>query len=461
MFPTSAEAGRSGAPPAGSMRVCHHACRRSSQRRRRARRRSGSRTRACSTAPARRRASARRCSSATAAIERVGERRRRAARRRARRSTSTGRTLMPGLVDAHAHVMRQAARRRRRAPSRCCPAPRAHIVAADLREALRWGITTIRDVGSYGDVVVEARQAMRLGAFRGPRLLTCGRIVSATSPGGRFFAGMYREADGPDDVRRAVREQLRHGADFIKVMTTGARSVELEDPDPAQLTREEIATLVEEAHRHGLPRRRARRGAAPAPRSRSRPASTRSSTACTSTSGPTCSSGWPRRGRCSCRRSSCFYGVAGIDARRRPMRGPPRPGRPLLVELAQHNLEQADLHAARRPRAGRARSRSATTGPVLRQRARARADGPPRPAARRRRSSPRPRPARRGARARRRSSGRSSRAGSPTCVVVDGDPLADPGCCGDRERIWLVLQLGEPVAGAALERPWLDWAPAR
>ena len=66
---------------------------------------------------------------------------------------------------------------------------------------------------------------MRYGAFRGPRLLTCGRIVSrdraraaASSP------GMYREADGPDDVRRAVREQLRYGADFVKVMTTGARS---------------------------------------------------------------------------------------------------------------------------------------------------------------------------------------------------------------------------------------------
>ena len=60
---------------------------------------------------------------------------------------------------------------------------------------------------------------------------------------------MYREADGADDVRRAVREQFRRGADFIKVMTTGARTVELEDPNPAQMTREEIATIVDEAHR--------------------------------------------------------------------------------------------------------------------------------------------------------------------------------------------------------------------
>jgi imidazolonepropionase-like amidohydrolase len=131
------------------------------------------------------------------------------------------------------------------------PGSDAHFLAAELRETLRRGVTTVRDVGSYGDLGLEARQGMRYGAFRGPRLLTCGRIVSATAAGGRFFDGMYREADGADDVRRAVREQLRRGADFIKVMTTGARSVELEDPDPAQLTRGEIATLVEEAHRQG------------------------------------------------------------------------------------------------------------------------------------------------------------------------------------------------------------------
>jgi imidazolonepropionase-like amidohydrolase len=63
---------------------------------------------------------------------------------------------------------------------------------------------------------------------------------------------MYREADGTDDVRRAVREQIRAGADFVKVMSTGARTVELEDPNPAQVTRHELATLVDEAHRLGF-----------------------------------------------------------------------------------------------------------------------------------------------------------------------------------------------------------------
>ena len=143
-----------------------------------------------------------------------------------------GRTLMPGLIDAHAHVKATHPTPDPGAEP-LWPGLDAHLVAADLREALRRGVTTIRDVGSYDDTTFEARQAMRYGAFRGPRVLSCGRIVSATAPGGRWFGTMYREADGADEVRKAVREQLRRGADFIKVMTTGARSVELEDPDPA------------------------------------------------------------------------------------------------------------------------------------------------------------------------------------------------------------------------------------
>lgn len=93
---------------------------------------------------------------------------------------------------------------------------------------------------------------MRYGAFRGPRLLTCGRIISATAPGGRSYGTMYREADGPYEVRKAVREQLRAGADFIKVMTTGARSNELEDPDLTQFTDPEFHALIDEAHRMGV-----------------------------------------------------------------------------------------------------------------------------------------------------------------------------------------------------------------
>ncbi|WP_088288186.1 amidohydrolase family protein [Kineosporia sp. A_224] len=166
-----------------------------------------------------------------------------------------GRYLMPGLVDVHTHLSIlehvDSFPRPEHGAEPLLPNLTGHIVAQTLRRSLRMGVTTVRDVGAYGDTVLEARQAMRYEVFAGPRLYACGRIVSATAPGGRFFDGMYREADGPDDLRRAVREQFRRGADFIKLMTTGARSVEIEDPDPAQLTPPEVAAVVDEAHRLG------------------------------------------------------------------------------------------------------------------------------------------------------------------------------------------------------------------
>ncbi|MDX1447862.1 MAG: amidohydrolase family protein [Acidimicrobiia bacterium] len=168
----------------------------------------------------------------------------------------SGCTLMPGLVEAHSHITMIEYLDRFPHPVHGAEplyeAVRGYFLADNLQRAMRMGVTTIRDVGAYGDVLLEARQAMRYGAFGGPRILTCGRIVSATAPGGRFFPGMYREADGPDDMRRAVREQIRRGADFVKIMSTGARSVEMEDPHPSQVTMAEMEAFVDEAHRLGF-----------------------------------------------------------------------------------------------------------------------------------------------------------------------------------------------------------------
>jgi imidazolonepropionase-like amidohydrolase len=149
---------------------------------------------------------------------------------------------------------------------------------------------------------------------------------------------MYREADGADDVRRAAREQLRHGADFVKVMTTGARSVELEDPDPAQMTREEVATVVEEAHRLGYRVAAHAEGLA-------------GTEIAIETGVDTIEHGMylnqrpdllermAEQGQVLVPTLSCFYGVAGLDDDDGQAAGA---WSPLLVELAQHNLEQAD-----------------------------------------------------------------------------------------------------------------------
>ncbi|WP_163507499.1 amidohydrolase family protein [Fodinicola acaciae] len=352
-----------------------------------------------------------------------------------------GRTLMPGLVDAHAHVYAEPPALADGAEPGL-PGVTAHFVAARLRETLRMGVTTLRDVGSYGDEVMVARQAMRYGAFAGPRLLTCGRIVSATSPGGRFFDGMYREADGPDDVRKAVREQLRRGADFVKVMSTGARSVELEDPVPAQLTRAELAAAVDEAHRLGYRVAAHAEGLAGTELAIELGVDTVEHGMYLGQR-PDLLDAMAAAGQVLVPTLSCFYGVAGLDQERSDRWTPP------LTELAHRNLDEADRTLKAASAAGvpialghdwqpfgdvglelqrmvhhgltAPEALTAATGMAARALGIDRQVGTVRP-------------------------GKYA-----DLLVVDGDPVADPAILRDRARVWLVLRLGEPVAGSALE----------
>ena len=170
----------------------------------------------------------------------------------------TGRTVVPGLIDAHCHFMSDLDRSPGFGPPphRHGEAPRPRelgyfVLAASARAILRSGFTTIRDVGSYDDEALTTGKAVDLGIIPGPRIFSCGRIISATAPGGAIFGTMYREANGPWEMREAVREQIRRGAAFVKFMATGARSVVDEDPEPAQMTQEEMSAIVDEAHRMG------------------------------------------------------------------------------------------------------------------------------------------------------------------------------------------------------------------
>jgi imidazolonepropionase-like amidohydrolase len=170
-----------------------------------------------------------------------------------------GRYVMPGLIDAHIHLTADPAMWGEMAgpPPRKGEDPRAReliyfALATAARAFLRSGVTTLRDVGCHDDNAIILREAIRLGLTEGPRILSCGRIISATAPGARHFHTMYEEADGPWEMRRSVRNQLRRGADYIKVMAGGARSVLREDSERPQLTKEEMEALVDEAHRLGL-----------------------------------------------------------------------------------------------------------------------------------------------------------------------------------------------------------------
>lgn len=170
-----------------------------------------------------------------------------------------GATVVPGLIDAHMHILSSDMVRN---PGFGPPAelkggePRMSelgyfVLAAMAQRVLEAGITTVRDVGGDALEGIALRQAVDLGVIPGPDIYSCGRIVSATSPGGHLFGPMYREADGADGMRKAVREQFRDGANFIKFMATGARSVERENPEPLQLTEHEVEAIIDEAHRMG------------------------------------------------------------------------------------------------------------------------------------------------------------------------------------------------------------------
>jgi imidazolonepropionase-like amidohydrolase len=150
-----------------------------------------------------------------------------------------GCAVLPGLIDAHTHLThgydgsvedREAAQ-----------GVRASFQA--LR-ALRAGITTVRELGSYRQVDIALRDAIRAGRVLGPRMLCAGTYLTITGGHGHPKG---RAADGPAEVRRAVREQLLAGADLIKVMCSGGAARADESPDASQFTAEEIGAIVDEA----------------------------------------------------------------------------------------------------------------------------------------------------------------------------------------------------------------------
>ena len=159
-----------------------------------------------------------------------------------------GQFVLPGLIDAHVHL---AGSGEADSQFRAEDGAMTLKILSNAQKNLAAGITTVRDLGGWNELEFVAREWIQRGEFAGPRMCLAGRFISITEAGAEYYEGMYRVADGVDEIRKAVREQVKHGADLIKIGVTGAVLVEHGEPGATYFNEEEIRALVEEAKKFG------------------------------------------------------------------------------------------------------------------------------------------------------------------------------------------------------------------
>ena len=161
-----------------------------------------------------------------------------------------GKTVVPGLINCHTHVCGDRLDLPPGATSTQLVAEYAVRGARWLEDALRNGVTAIRDVGGKAHVDLALKRIVDKGHLAGPRLRVSGRLICMTGGHGWYNQDGI-EADGPTEVRKAARSQLKAGVDLIKVMATGGVLTAGTQPGAPQLTREEMRAAAEEAHKAG------------------------------------------------------------------------------------------------------------------------------------------------------------------------------------------------------------------
>lgn len=162
-----------------------------------------------------------------------------------------GSFVLPGLWDAHAHLgMVFPQNDFSKTPRIELPSDRTVRCGRAAMDALQYGITNVRVVGEADYVDVAWKKAFASGMFTGPRLFVCGRALIATGGHG-WHSGGSVEVDGPAEVRKAAREQMKRGADQVKLMITGGVASATETMYESQMTMDEIEAAVEVARYKG------------------------------------------------------------------------------------------------------------------------------------------------------------------------------------------------------------------
>ncbi len=153
-----------------------------------------------------------------------------------------GRTVLPGFIDLHVHL---AISGLDMLVDNAKPLPYRALESYKFAlDTLRSGFTTVRDVGDVHHVVVALRDLLLEKRLPGPRILTSAKIITTSERGNEYFQGMYSEANGPAAVRHAAREEFKAGADFMKIMVSGAISNPGGTPGMTICEEDELRELV-------------------------------------------------------------------------------------------------------------------------------------------------------------------------------------------------------------------------
>jgi imidazolonepropionase-like amidohydrolase len=174
----------------------------------------------------------------------------------------TGKYVIPGLINAHAHLIGDDRPRDISTPEK--QRKLVHFVGTSIGKklalkmirknvtnALNSGVTTIRAVGDPHGYDLLIRNEVQQGKLAGPCIFAAGKLIC---PSGGHGTAMGRVADSPWEFRREVRNAVHNGADFIKIMSTGgvSDSTKIGQAGRPEMTLDEITAACDEAHRAGL-----------------------------------------------------------------------------------------------------------------------------------------------------------------------------------------------------------------
>jgi imidazolonepropionase-like amidohydrolase len=168
-----------------------------------------------------------------------------------------GYTLLPGLMDCHVHTMSNGEPDLEKILTKEFPTFLAIKAGENAGRLLAAGFTTVRDAGADFYIGVGLRKATATGLIPGPHMLVAGSILSITGGHGdlHFCPHIHPETpgvvDGPEEMRKVARTQLKNGVDVIKMCATGGVLSEGDEPGAAQFTIEEMRAAIEEAHKAG------------------------------------------------------------------------------------------------------------------------------------------------------------------------------------------------------------------